>query len=589
MKAWRRSARLALLAGLMMTLGLAIDRGQALSRQVPICPVQQSWTSPAPRPGEPPLAEAPPSMPPADAPMPPFTAPPPTPLGPGESGPVPGVPFVGPEPMDLPVPVVRLRVRAPAEIQPEKEIEYRLIVENVSRAAAHHVVVHDRLPPRTDEKVRAEPKPTRQTKNDKTGTTDLFWELGTLKPGERKEIVLAIKPTGTDDVRNSAYVQFEHGQAVNTRIARPRVQFSVSAPAQAMLHDSISFQLEVRNTGPDPVKDVIVTDELPDGLEFINGKPYPAQEKPLTWKLGELAPGQSRRIEYQAISKKAGTWANKAQLKAAGGVQEKASASVTVGEAKLSIHKSGPHRRLVNRPTPYQITIHNPGTMPATNVQVSDLVPSGIDLVSASPGGRRERGFVRWSLGTLRPGEQRTLEVVIRAPRPGRYGNVVQAQADHNLTVKAQADETHFEAASGPALEIDKSADSLEVGQKMRCTIRLLNAGKLAFLGARLLISVPEEMTASNPRGPTSATIEGQTIRFGPLQVLAPGSEETYAIELEAKKAGEARLRVELTDGRKEPEPQSWEEKILIRPAPRLAPHPVSPALQVRTRSEPEA
>ena len=582
MKVWRRSAGLGLLAGLMMTLALAVNRGQALSRQVPICPVQQSWTSPAPAPGEPPLAEAPPSMPPADAPMPPFTAPPPTPLGPREGGLIPGVPFVGPEPMDLPVPIVRLRVRAPAEIQPEKEIEYRLIVENASRAAAHHVVVHDRLPPRTDEKVRADPKPTRQTKNDKTGTTDLFWELGTLKPGERKEIVLAVKPTGTDDVRNSAYVQFEHGQAVKTRIARPRVQFRASAPAQAMLHDSISFQLEVRNTGPMPVKDVVVTDELPDGLEFLNSKPDPAQEHPLTWKLGELAPGQSRRIEYQVISKKAGTWANKAELKAAGGVQEKASASVTVGEAKLSLHKTGPQRRLVNRSAPYQITIRNPGTMPATNVQVSDLVPSGIDLVSASPGGRLERGFVRWSLGTLRPGEQRTLQVVIRAPRPGRYGNVVQAQADHNLTAKAQADETHFETASGPAIEIDKSADSLEVGQKMRCTIRLLNAGKTAFLGGRLLVTVPEEMTASNPLGPTSATIEGQTIRFDALPVLDAGGEAAYTIELEAKKAGETRLRVELSDGRKEPEPQIWEEKILLRPAARLAPRPVSPALQVR-------
>jgi hypothetical protein len=116
----------------------------------------------------------------------------------------------------------------------------------------------------------------------------------------------------------------------------------------------------------------------------------------------------------------------------------------------------------------------------------------------------------------------------------------------------------------------------------MRCTIRLLNAGNLAFLGARLLITIPEEMTASNPLAPTSATIEGQMIRFGPLQVLAPGAEEAYAIELEAKKVGEARLRVELTDGRKESAPQIWEEKVLIRPAPRLAPHPVSPALQVR-------
>jgi uncharacterized repeat protein (TIGR01451 family) len=485
--------------------------------------------------------------------------------------------------MDLPAPVVRLRVHAPAEVRPEKEIEYRLSVENVSQAAAHHVTVHDRLPPHTDENVRADPKPSRKTKNEKTGVIDLFWDFGTLKPGERKEIVLAIKPKGTEDVQNRAYVQFEHGQMIKTRIARPSAQFRASVPAQTLLHDSITFQLEVTNPGPAALKDVVVTEELPDGLEFLNSKPDPSEEHPLTWKLGELAPGQTRRIEYQAISKKAGTWSTKAELKAAGGVHEKASARVIIGEAKLSVEKTGPQRRLVNRPTAYQIMVQNAGTMAATNVQVSDLVPSGIDFVAASPGGRLDQGIVRWSLGTLRPGEQRGLQVVIRAARPGRYGNVVQAKADHDLSAKAVADETRFEAATGAAVEIDRSSPALPVGQKARYTIRLFNAGKQAFLNPRLIVTVSEELTAGNALGPTSGSPEGQSIRFDPLPVLEPGREVAYSIEVEARKAGGAWLRVELTDGRKElGPPQIWEEKILIRDAPRLAPRPVSPALQVR-------
>ena len=131
-------------------------------------------------------------------------------------------------------------------------------------------------------------------------------------------------------------MQFEHGQTVKTRITKPSVQVRATAPAQAILHDPVIFRLEVANTGSATAQDVVLTDELPDGLQFIDGKPTPKPEKPLTWKLGDLAPGQTRRVEYQAISKQTGAFRNKAEVKAAGGVRQKASSGVTVGEAKLT-------------------------------------------------------------------------------------------------------------------------------------------------------------------------------------------------------------------------------------------------------------
>jgi uncharacterized repeat protein (TIGR01451 family) len=493
------------------------------------------------------------------------------------------MPFPGAEPRDPQVPVVRLRVRVPARVQPDKDIEYRLTIDNISQGAAHHVQVRDRLPTGT-RFVRAEPKPTSE-KPAKGGVTDLLWDFGTLKPGEQKVIVLSINPSGADEVQNSAYVQFEHGQTVKTRIAKPSVRLRATAPAQAVLHDPIIFHLDVTNTGPATARDVVVTDELPDGLQFIDGKPAPKPEKPLTWKLGDLAPGQTRRIEYQAISKQTGTFRNKAEVKAAGGAQQKAEASVTVGEAKLSLLKTGPQRRLVNRPAPYQITVSNPGTIPATGVQVSDELPPGIELLSASAGGRVANGQVRWSLGTLPPGAQRSLQVIVRAPRPGRFGNMALARAEHDVSAKAMA-ETHFEAANGVTVEIDKNADPLDVGQKAVYTIRLINPDRTAFLRPSLVVTVPEEMTVLGQRGPTTAQRDGQTVRFDPLPAVDAGREVIYTVEVEAKKAGEPRLRVEVTDGRTElGPPRLWEEKTIIRGATRLIPQPGPPALQVsRTR-----
>jgi uncharacterized repeat protein (TIGR01451 family) len=488
---------------------------------------------------------------------------------------VPALPLPGANPLEPPVPLIRLRVQAPARVEPDKEIEYRLTVENVSAAAAHHVLVRDRLPRGVEQNVRAEPRETK--KETKDGDTDLLWELGTLQPGEQKVIVLAVKPKGNEDVQNRAYVQFEHGQKVITRIsslprsaqqrggapiAKPSLRAKATAPPQAMRYEEITFRIEVANTGTAPLRDVVVTDELPAGLEFTSGKPEPNVEKLLTWKLGDVPPQQTRRIEYKAIVKQTGTFRNHAKVTAAGGASATDSAAVTVGEPKLKISISGPPRRSVNRPIPYHITVGNTGTVPLTNVQVSDeLPPGGFEFISASAGGRREGGFVR------------SLLLVLRSPAPGRCWNQVKVHADLELSAKARSEMTRIESANSPVIEIDKNTDWLLVGQKAIYTIRLFNPGKNNVLNPRVFVNVPDEMSITAERGETTGRREGQKIVFDPLKVLHGGEEKGYTVEVVAKKAGDAKLRAWWTnDGRPESSTtEPWEDTTIIFDPAQLA------------------
>ncbi|HTU20641.1 MAG TPA: DUF11 domain-containing protein [Gemmataceae bacterium] len=592
MKAWLRSVRwmqgLAL-AGLTAALVVAVSRGQAVPGQLSECGEPYQAMPPGSSPSEPPMVGAPPMSPPAPvSPSPPFTPPSPTPLPPEQAGPFgPGLPFPSVEPTSPPVPMVRLRLRAPARVEPDKEIEYRLTVENVSRADAHHVLVRNRLPRGVDKHVRAEPEPTRQTK-PKDDVTDLLWELGTLKAGQSKEIVLAIKPKGMEDVQNRAYVQFEHGQRVTTRIAKPGVRVKITVPAQAVLHESILFRIEVVNTEAVPLRNVILSEELPAGLELVSGKPEPNGEKPLTWKLGDVPPHQTRLIECEVISKKEGKLSTKVKVTADGGASATDSAAVTVGKAELKITTSGPPRRLANRPIPFHITVRNLGSLPLTNVQVSDELPRDIQFVSASPGGRRESGFVRWSLGSLPAGERRSLLMVVRAPKPGWCWNEATARADNNLSDKNRSAATRIESAGSPVIEIDKDLDLLDVGQKARYTIRLFNPGKANILHPYLLVTVPDEMSIRDKRGPTTGQQQGQNIRFDPIEVLNHGEEAAYVVEVEAMKSGEARLRVQWSDGRQDASPpETWEDKTIIL-GPAHAPKEPPPAsLQVRDKDAP--
>lgn len=553
---WVRGMRGLAAAGLIAALAGAVSWGQALPEAMP----EQ---------GEPPMVE-PPIAPQSPAlPNPPFTLPSPTPLPPEQATPfVPALPLPGTNPLEPPAPLVRLRVQAPARVEPDKEIEYRLTVENISTAAAHHVLVRDRLPRGVEESIRAEPKATDQKKT-KDGDTDLVWELGTLKPGEQKVIVLAVKPKGNEDVQNRAYVQFEHGQKVTTRIAKPSVRAKVTAPPQATRYEAITFRIEVANRGTAPLQNVVVSDELPADLEFVSGKPEPNTDKPLTWKLGEVPPQQTRRIEYQAIAKQTGTFRNKTTVTASGGASATDSAAVTVGEPKLKISISGPQRRLANRPIPYNLTVVNLGTVPLTNVQVSDELPPGVEFLSADAGGRREGGFVRWSLGHLPAGQLRSLHLVLRTSKLGWYWNQAKVQADHDLSDKARSEAMYIEtAASTPVIEIDKSTDWLVAGQRATYTIRLFNPGMNNVLHPRVQVDVPEEMSITAERGATTGQQQGQKVQFDPVTVLGKGEEKIYTIEVVAKKAGEAKLRAWWTDGRQDNGiTETWEDRTIIHDA----------------------
>ena len=178
----------------------------------------------------------------------------------------------------------------------------------------------------------------------------------------------------------------------------------------------IDFETEVTNAGTAPAKAVVLTNKLPAELQFSNSDPSVTGDQMgvVTWNLGDMAPGQTRRVRCTVIPKSVGKFTMQAEARAAVGVNGKASRAVAVGEPKLSLVATGPKSRLVNRPATYLITVSNPGTMALTNVVVTTEITEGMALQSATGGAlisnRRTRvdkrldrevsyQDLRWSLG----------------------------------------------------------------------------------------------------------------------------------------------------------------------------------------------
>jgi uncharacterized repeat protein (TIGR01451 family) len=324
------------------------------------------------------------------------------------------------------VPVVALRVRVPVAVSDGQELEYHLFVENRSAAPAHHVLVRDPLPANA-RLIRAVPPPTRTD-------PELLWDLGTLGPCGRREILLVLAPTGPGEILNCARVQFEHGECVRTRVAgaeKPAAPADLAltkqGPAAVQLYDAVTYRLTVTNRGPTPAAGVRLTDTLPEGLEPVGNK------GPLTWDIGTLSPGQERSVTYQVLAKKAGRWINRAVVTAAGGERREATATLLVRAAGLTADVEDQDDPVaVGAETKYTITVLNQSAAAATGVVVRATVPAEMEVRGAEgPAAHRQEGRqVVFGPITLPPHDEKVYEVRVKALRPGDVRFRVELTAD---------------------------------------------------------------------------------------------------------------------------------------------------------------
>jgi uncharacterized repeat protein (TIGR01451 family) len=354
-----------------------------------------------------------------------------------------------PCPIDPPVPRVAIRVRVPACAAAGEELVYRLVVENTSKAAAHHVVVRNPLPANA-RLIKAEPQPT-------VATPELRWSLGTMQPGDRKTILLVLRPTGPGELRNCARVQFEHGQCVCTRV----------------------------------------------GVGDTRARP-------------ELVPEMPK-----------------------------------VGQPRLTLAKTGPRNRYLNLPVTYLLTVSNPGNAPARNVTIVDPVPATMTFLRATNGGRLVEGSVRWIIASLDPGASRTVQVVLQAKGPGEVRNQATATAEGGLAARAEA-VTDFRGVSALLVDLADTVDPVEVEGETSYVLTIKNQGMLPVTNIQIKALVPPEMAVTGVKGPNEGRLgekgpNGQSLTFDPLKSLAPGATAKFEILVRAKRAGDARLKVDVT------------------------------------------
>lgn len=278
-------------------------------------------------------------------------------------------------------PHLALDMTGPGRVRLGQAVSFRLRVTNNGTGPATHVLVHDRLPAGlkhpSGQKVEA--------------------EVGTLAPGETKEVTLETTAVQGGSQVNEAAAAGDDGPEATARVA-VAVEAAVLAvrktgPKQTTLGRELEHRLEVVNTGTAPATGLHLTDRLPEGLDLVaagEGGVYAAAARAVDWQVGVLAPGQSRAVTVRVVARKPGDWVNEALARADWGLEARAGAPVHVeGIAALTLEVVNPDHLLeVGAETTYVIRVRNQGTGPCNGVQIEAVAPEGTVMTGAEPAGR---------------------------------------------------------------------------------------------------------------------------------------------------------------------------------------------------------
>lgn len=226
------------------------------------------------------------------------------------------------------------------------------------------------------------------------------------------------------------------------------------------------------------------------------------------------------------------------------GISLNLSAAIAVaGQPIVQLTKDCPNMRYLGRNATFKITVTNTGDGPAHDVIVTDVVPRGLQFVSADNAGALQGDKLQWRVGTLNAGESRALISNFTCTSIGQFRNMA------TVTYCAESTkECAFEVRGIPAilLECVDDPDPIEINSPVTYTITVTNQGSALGTNISVSCTLPDTQEYVSAVGPTTAAAAGKNVTFPPLPSLAPAAKAIYKVTVKGIGEGDTRFRVEM-------------------------------------------
>jgi len=430
-------------------------------------------------------------------------------------------------------PSLSLEKSGPDEIQVGKPATFTIHVRNIGKVPAQGVEIRDEVPHGT-RLVSTRPQASRAKQGH------VVWSLGTIKPGDEAKVELELLPLTEGEIGSVATVHFVGEASVRTRCTRPQLALEVQAPREVLLGEKVTLSIRISNPGTGAATGVVLAESIPEQLT------HPAGPE-LEYEIGDLAPDESREIELTMTATQAGAVLNLLRAKGDGQLLAEGEAAFDVVAPQLKVAMQGPKRRYLERQATYTVSISNPGTAAAKDVELVTHLPKGLKFVDANNSGEYDpqTNSVRWLLDELPPNEMGEVQLTTLPIEAGEQTVRVEGLTRSGLKDEQQ-NVISIEGVAAILFQVVDLADPVEVGGETTYEVRVVNQGSKTATNVQVLATLPPELKPTGAEGPTRHEISGHDVQFQPLAKLAPKAEITYRIHVEGLAPGDLRVQVQL-------------------------------------------
>ncbi|AHF89638.1 hypothetical protein OPIT5_04705 [Opitutaceae bacterium TAV5] len=165
--------------------------------------------------------------------------------------------------------------------------------------------------------------------------------------------------------------------------------------------------------------DILLTEELPEGVTLVSAEPAPGQVsgRILCWRIPRLAAAAKHTVTLTVNLEDEGSFVTKTRAIP----DPMATLPLAAGLPKLEIVKTGPEFAEYGSDFTFDITVRNTGNAVARNVWITEIPPPALSMGNFIP-----------ELGDIPAGHSRNVTILARAQNKGSHTNLARAFQDAN-------------------------------------------------------------------------------------------------------------------------------------------------------------
>jgi uncharacterized repeat protein (TIGR01451 family) len=226
------------------------------------------------------------------------------------------------------------------------------------------------------------------------------------------------------------------------------LNFRATGPSQASVGAAFTYHLEVTNTADVAVRDVVVKEQDPQGIEFVSSEPEATPSgASQQWALGELAPRASATVDINYRVNQPGELRYCVEVRTAAGVAARQCVTTRIVAASLDVTVLGPTDGQVGSEASFEIQVINRGSATVKGLLVTDRFGRGLRHAADSDA-------VVHDMVDLPPGATGRIGVTFQVVEAGQLCQDIVVTADGGMRTTARHCLTAVEApatAESPA------------------------------------------------------------------------------------------------------------------------------------------